>query len=128
MSTIFSKIINKEIPAEIVFESDNIFAFKDINPQAPVHILIIPKIEIPKVTDINVKEHDGLLGEMINTANKLAKDMGIAEEGFRLVFNCGNNGGQEVYHLHLHLLGGRQMKWPPGLILISYFNYIISVI
>ena len=114
MSTIFSKIINKEIPAEIVFESENILAFKDINPQAPVHILIIPKIEIPKVTDINVKEHDGLLGEMINTANKLAKENGIDESGFRLVLNCGDNGGQEVYHLHLHLLGGRQMKWPPG--------------
>ena len=114
MSTIFSKIINKEIPAEIVFESENILAFKDINPQAPVHILIIPKIEIPKVTDLNGKEHAVLLGEMINAANKLAKDMGIAEEGFRLVLNCGDNGGQEVYHLHLHLLGGRQMKWPPG--------------
>ncbi len=114
MSTIFSKIINKEIPAEIVFESENILAFKDINPQAPVHILIIPKTEIPKVTDLNGKEHASLLGEMIDTANKLAKDMGISEEGFRLVFNCGDNGGQEVYHLHLHLLGGRQMKWPPG--------------
>lgn len=114
MSTIFSKIINKEIPADIVFESDNILAFKDINPQAPVHILIIPKIEISKVTDLNGKEHASLLGEMIDVANKLAKDMGIAEDGFRLVFNCGDNGGQEVYHLHLHLLGGRQMKWPPG--------------
>ena len=114
MSTIFSKIINKEIPADVVFESDSILAFKDINPQAPVHILIIPKIEIPKVTDLNGKEHAALLGEMIDAANKLAKDMGIAEEGFRLVFNCGDNGGQEVYHLHLHLLGGRQMKWPPG--------------
>ncbi|MEE9449162.1 MAG: histidine triad nucleotide-binding protein [Ignavibacteriaceae bacterium] len=114
MSTIFSKIINKEIPAEIVFESENVLAFNDINPQAPVHILIIPKIEIPKVTDINSKEHAGLLSEMINTANKLAKEMGIDEDGFRLVFNCGNNGGQEVYHLHLHLLGGRKMKWPPG--------------
>ena len=114
MSTIFSKIINKEIPADIVFESDIILAFKDINPQAPVHILIIPKIEIPKVTDLNGKEHATLLGEMIDAANKLAKDMGIAEEGFRLVFNCGDDGGQDVYHLHLHLLGGRQMKWPPG--------------
>lgn len=114
MSTIFSKIINKEIPADVVFESENILAFKDINPQAPVHILIIPKIEIPKVTDLNGKEHAALLGEMTDVANKLAKDMGIAEEGFRLVFNCGDNGGQEVYHLHLHLLGGRQMKWPPG--------------
>ena len=114
MSTIFSKIINKEIPADIVFESDNILAFKDINPQAPVHILIIPKIEIPKVTDLNGKEHAALLGEMIDTANKLAKENGIDESGFRLVLNCGDNGGQEVYHLHLHLLGGRQMKWPPG--------------
>ena len=114
MSTIFSKIINKEIPADIVYESDNILAFKDRNPQAPVHILIIPKIEIPKLTDLNGKEHAALLGDMIDAANKLAKEMGIAEEGFRLVFNCGDKGGQEVYHLHLHLLGGRQMKWPPG--------------
>ncbi len=114
MSTIFSKIINKEIPAEIVFESENILAFKDINPQAPVHILIIPKTEIPKVTDLNGKVHASLLGEMIDAANKLAKENGIDESGFRLVLNCGDNGGQEVYHLHLHLLGGRQMKWPPG--------------
>ena len=114
MSTIFSKIIDKEIPAEIVFESENILAFKDINPQAPVHILIIPKTEIPKVTDLNGKEHASFLGEMIDAANKLAKENGIDETGFRLVFNCGDNGGQEVYHLHLHLLGGRQMKWPPG--------------
>jgi histidine triad (HIT) family protein len=114
MSTIFSKIINKEIPADIVFESENILAFKDINPQAPVHILIIPKTEIPKVTDLNGKDHASLLGEMINAANKLAKENRIDESGFRLVLNCGDNGGQEVYHLHLHLLGGRQMKWPPG--------------
>jgi histidine triad (HIT) family protein len=114
MSTIFSKIINKEIPADIVYESENVLAFKDINPQAPTHILIIPKIEIPKVTDLNGKEHAALLGEMIDTANKLSKEMNIADDGFRLVFNCGNNGGQEVYHLHMHLLGGRQMKWPPG--------------
>ena len=114
MSTIFSKIIKKEIPAEIVYESDSILAFKDINPQAPIHILIIPKKEIPKVTDLSGKEHASLLGEMIDTANQLAKDLNIARDGFRLVFNCGDNGGQEVYHLHLHLLGGRQMKWPPG--------------
>ncbi|HEY7751706.1 MAG TPA: histidine triad nucleotide-binding protein [Ignavibacteriaceae bacterium] len=114
MPTIFSKIINKEIPADIVFESEKVLAFKDIRPQAPVHILIIPKIEIPKVTDLNGREHSSLLGEMIDAANKIAKDIGIAEEGFRLVFNCGDNGGQEVYHLHLHLLGGRKMKWPPG--------------
>ena len=114
MSTIFSKIISKEIPADIVFESANVLAFKDINPKAPVHVLIIPKLEIPKVTDINGSEHATLLGEMINAANKIAKDFGIADDGFRLVFNCGDNGGQEVYHLHLHLLGGRKMSWPPG--------------
>ncbi len=114
MATIFSKIINKEIPADIVFESENVLAFKDIHPKAPVHVLIIPKIEIPKVTDINGSEHATLLGEMIDAANKIAKDLKIADDGFRLVFNCGDNGGQEVYHLHLHLLGGRKMNWPPG--------------
>jgi len=114
MPTIFSKIINKEIPADIVFETENVVAFKDINPKAPVHILIIPKIEIPKVTDIKGSEHSALLGEMIDAANSIAKNLGIAEDGFRLVFNCGDNGGQEVYHLHLHLLGGRKMNWPPG--------------
>jgi len=114
MPTIFSKIINKEIPADIVFESDNVLAFKDIKPQAPVHILIIPKIEIPRVTDIRGKEHATLLGEMIDVANKLAKDLGIDKNGFRLVVNCGNDGGQEVYHIHMHLLGGRHMHWPPG--------------
>ena len=114
MPTIFSKIINKEIPANIVFENDNVLAFRDINPQAPVHILIIPKIEIPKVTDLSGAVHASLLGEMIDAANKIAKDLNIADDGFRLVFNCGDNGGQEVYHLHLHLLGGRKMKWPPG--------------
>ena len=114
MSTIFSKIINKEIPADIVFESNNILAFKDIRPQAPVHIIIIPKTEIPKVTDIKGNEHSALLGEMFDVANKLAKDFKIANNGFRLVLNCGNDGGQEVYHLHMHLLGGRHMQWPPG--------------
>jgi len=114
MATIFSKIISKEIPADIVFESDKVLAFKDIKPQAPVHILIIPKIEIPRVTDIKGKEHAALLGEMFDAANKLANDLDISNNGFRLVFNCGNDGGQEVYHIHMHLLGGRHMQWPPG--------------
>lgn len=113
-NTIFSKIINKEIPADIVYESDSVLAFKDIRPQAPIHVLIIPKIEIPKVSDVDGKTHSILLGEMFDAANKIAKDLGISEDGFRLVFNCGRNGGQDVYHLHMHLLGGRQMKWPPG--------------
>lgn len=113
-NTIFSKIINKEIPADIVFESNSVLAFKDIRPQAPVHILIIPKIEILKVSDLKGKEHAQLLGEMFDAANKIAKDLGVSENGFRLVLNCGPNAGQEVYHLHMHLLGGRKMSWPPG--------------
>ncbi len=113
-NTIFSKIISREIPADIVFETDSILAFKDINPQAPVHILIIPKVEIPKVTDISGNEHAQLLGDLFDAANHLAKEMKVDQDGFRLVLNCGGNGGQEVYHLHMHLLGGRQMKWPPG--------------
>ena len=112
--TIFSKIISKEVKADIVFENETVMAFKDINPQAPVHILIVPKIEIPKVTDLNGMEHAQLLGEMFDVANKLARENKIDEEGFRLVMNCGQKGGQEVYHLHIHLLGGRQMRWPPG--------------
>ena len=115
MATIFSKIINKEIPAEIVYETDTVLAFKDIDPKAPVHILIIPKkAEIPKVTDIDGKKHAELLGEMFDAANKIARDNGIDGDGFRLVINCGSNAGQAVYHLHMHLLGGRVMKWPPG--------------
>jgi histidine triad (HIT) family protein len=114
MSTIFSKIVNKEIKADIVYETETVLAFNDINPQAPVHVLIIPKIEIPKVTDLKGSEHAALLGEMIDAANKVAKDLEIDKDGFRLVMNCGDNGGQDVYHLHLHLLGGRKMQWPPG--------------
>ncbi len=112
--TIFSKIIRKEIPADIVYESDNVLAFRDINPQAPTHILIIPKTEIQTIREIMGVEHASLLGEMFDTANKIAKDDGISEDGFRLVFNCGDNGGQEVNHIHMHLLGGRKMQWPPG--------------
>jgi len=114
MSTIFQKIIDKEIPADIVYENDQILAFRDINPQAPTHILIIPKIEIPKVTDIHGKEHGELLGLMFDAANEIARNEGIDQEGFRLVFNCGPKGGQEVYHIHMHLMGGRQMTWPAG--------------
>ncbi len=114
MATIFSKIINKEIPADIVYEDENVLAFKDIKPQAPVHVLIIPKIEIPKISDFKIDAHSKLLAQMVDAANKIAKDMKISDDGYRLVFNCGPNGGQEVYHLHLHLLGGRKMNWPPG--------------
>ncbi len=112
-NNIFSKIITKEIKADIVFESDNILAFRDINPQAPVHIIIIPKEEIPGINNFDSKKHSELLGEMIDAANKLAKDLKI-DDGFRLVINSGEKGGQTVFHLHIHLLGGRQMHWPPG--------------
>ncbi|MGA7837543.1 MAG: histidine triad nucleotide-binding protein [Ignavibacteriaceae bacterium] len=112
--TIFSKIISKEIPADILYESETVMAFRDIKPQAPVHVLIIPKEEISAVSELKRFEHAGLLGEMFDAANIIAKKMALDKEGFRLVFNNGRNGGQEVNHLHMHLLGGRQMKWPPG--------------
>jgi len=112
--TIFSKIIRKEIPAAIVYESDTVLAFKDINPQAPVHILIIPKEPIAYTTELDGKKHAALLCELFDAANKLAKENNIDKSGFRLVINCGDDGGQEVPHLHMHLLGGRHMKWPPG--------------
>ena len=112
-NTIFSKIINKEIKADIVFESDKVIAIKDINPQAPIHIIIIPKEEIPRINNFDKEKHSELLGEMIDAANKIAKDLKI-DDGFRLVINSGEKGGQTVFHLHMHLLGGRQMKWPPG--------------
>ncbi len=112
--TIFSKIVRKEITADIVFENDFVLAFKDINPKAPVHILIIPKVEIATVTDLNGKDHAEILGQLFDAANSIAKIMKIEADGFRLVINCGKNGGQEVNHLHMHLLGGRKMTWPPG--------------
>jgi histidine triad (HIT) family protein len=112
--TIFSKIIRKEIPANIVFENDKVLAFKDINPQAPVHILIIPKADIPSIRELDGKKHGELLGDLIDAANSIAKQFNISEDGFRIVLNSGADAGQEVYHLHMHLLGGRKMNWPPG--------------
>ena len=111
--TIFGKIIKKEIPAEIVYEDDEVLAFKDIAPQAPVHILIIPKKEIPTSNDI-ADEDAPLIGKLFVVAKKLARDFGIADSGYRLVINCNKDAGQAVYHLHLHLLGGRKFAWPPG--------------
>ena len=110
---IFSKIINREIPADIVFENDRVLAFRDINPQAPVHVLVIPKKVIPTVNDIRSEDRE-LVGELFTIAAQIAAEEGIAESGYRTVFNCNGDGGQEVYHLHLHLLGGRAMQWPPG--------------
>ncbi|MFQ6676703.1 MAG: histidine triad nucleotide-binding protein [Fidelibacterota bacterium] len=110
---LFCKIIAGEIPSDKVFETDRIFAFRDINPAAPTHILIIPKEHIATTNDLD-ESHKSILGEIMLTAKRLAEEEGIAEPGYRTVFNCNNDGGQAVYHIHLHLLGGRQMGWPPG--------------
>jgi histidine triad (HIT) family protein len=107
--TIFSKIIKREIPADIVYEDGEILAFRDINPQAPVHVLVIPKEEIATVNDIRPEQAE-LVGRMVLAAQKIAADEGIAEDGYRLVINCNRHGCQEVFHLHLHLVGGRQLR------------------
>lgn len=108
--TIFTKIIKREIPADIVFENDDVLAFKDINPLTPVHILIIPKKQIPTIND--VEEGDAMLmGKIILAAREIAKAQRIAEDGYRLVFNCNENGGQTVFHIHCHLIGGKKLKW-----------------
>jgi histidine triad (HIT) family protein len=107
--TVFNKIIRHELPADIVYEDDEIIAFRDINPQAPVHVLIVPRTEIATVNDI-LPEQAELIGKMVLTAQRIAAEEGIAEDGFRLVINCNRHGCQEVYHLHLHLIGGRQLR------------------
>ena len=113
MITIFSKIINKEIHADILFENDKILAFRDISPQAPVHFLVIPKKEIRTINDVN-EEDKSLIGELFMVAKEIAKKEGISEKGYRTIFNCNEHGGQTVYNIHLHVLGGRQLEWPPG--------------
>lgn len=108
MTTIFSKIIQGEIPADIVFQDDLVTAFRDINPAAPTHILIIPNKEIPTVNDLTAADEQ-VAGRLLLTAAKLAAEEGIAESGYRLIINCNEHGGQEVFHLHLHLIGGRPL-------------------
>lgn len=108
MSTIFSKIIAKEIPADIVYEDELVLAFRDIAPQAPVHILIIPKKEIPTANDVEAAD-EAVLGRLFTVAARIASDEGIAKDGYRLIVNCNEDGGQEVFHLHMHLLGGRSL-------------------
>jgi histidine triad (HIT) family protein len=110
--TIFEKIIARQIPAEIVFENDNVLAFRDVNPQAPVHLLIVPKRVIPRLADATEKDRE-LLGELLLTAGELAKKLQL-RSGFRVVINSGPDAGESVPHLHVHLLGQRQMSWPPG--------------
>ena len=111
--TIFDKIISRDMPAEIIYEDDNYLAFNDINPQAPIHILIIPKKRIPTINDIQLNDSD-LIAGLFFTAKNIAIKKGIDQDGYRLVLNCNENGGQSVYHIHLHLIGGRKLSWPPG--------------
>jgi len=110
--TLFTKIIDREIPADIVYEDDLCLAFRDINPKAPMHILVIPKKVIPKLTDAEAGD-EPLLGHLLTTAAKLAQDEGYGD-AFRTVINNGEAVGQSVFHLHLHILGGRDFMWPPG--------------
>ncbi len=111
--SIFTKIIKREIPAKIEYEDDDIIAFKDIDPKAPFHTLIIPKKQIPTINNLEIEDCE-LMGKMFLVAKKLAKDYGISEKGYRLVFNCNEEAGQTVFHIHCHLIGGRPLNWPPG--------------
>ena len=113
MNCLFCKIIAKEIPSKIVYEDEHVLAFEDLTPQAPVHILIVPKKHISTSLDIQEEDNE-LIGRMYRAANAIAEEKGIAERGFRTVMNCNREAGQTVFHIHLHLLGGRPMHWPPG--------------
>ncbi|HEY9735916.1 MAG TPA: histidine triad nucleotide-binding protein [Trichocoleus sp.] len=111
--TIFGKIIRREIPANIVYEDDLCLAFTDVNPQAPTHILVIPKKPIPKLSEAEPADKE-LLGHLLLTVKEVAQQAGLQEGGYRVVINTGNDGGQTVFHLHIHILGGRPLGWPPG--------------
>ena len=113
MNCLFCKIIQNKIPSKRVYEDESILAFEDVSPQAPLHILIIPKKHIPTSLEIEEKDNE-LIGRMFQVANRIAKERSLAERGFRVVMNCNSEAGQTVFHLHLHLLAGRAMHWPPG--------------
>jgi len=110
---VFCKIVAGEIPAKVVFEDEAVLAFEDLNPQAPVHVLLIPKKHIATLNDLTAEDAP-VIGRMARTAAQIARDRGFAENGYRTVLNCNEYGGQSVYHIHMHLLGGRVMSWPPG--------------
>jgi histidine triad (HIT) family protein len=110
MNCIFCKIVNKEIPKEMIHEDDNIVAFEDIEPKAPVHLLILPKKHIPSIDHLELKDRE-LIGELFLVAKKIAREKGIAETGYRLIFNVGKDAGQTIDHLHLHLMGGEKLPW-----------------
>lgn len=113
MDCLFCKMATGQIKPDVVYEDDQVLAFRDIAPQAPVHVLLIPKRHIVSLDDLG-DDDAALAGHLLLTARRLARELGIAGDGFRLVNNCNRNGGQTVYHLHFHLLGGRRMSWPPG--------------
>jgi len=113
MDCIFCKIANQQIPAKVAFENERVIAFHDLFPQAPTHVLVIPKTHYSTLNDVPASE-SALLGELVSTATGIAKELGLAENGYRVVMNCNQDGGQSVYHIHLHLLAGRQLAWPPG--------------
>lgn len=110
---LFLKIIDREIPADIIYEDDTVLAFRDINPQAPLHVLVIPKKHLRTLNDVR-DEDEETLGRLLNVARKIAREEGVAEDGYRVVMNCNEGAGQTVFHIHLHLMGGRQFSWPPG--------------
>ncbi len=110
---LFCKVFRKEMDSKEVFRDEEVLAFEDIRPVAPVHVLVIPKEHIPSVRDLNA-QHAGLLFRMIDVANRIAEERKINKDGYRLTINCGPQAGQSVYHFHLHLMGGRMMGWPPG--------------
>ncbi|MEW7978899.1 MAG: histidine triad nucleotide-binding protein [gamma proteobacterium symbiont of Phacoides pectinatus] len=110
---LFCKMAHGEITPDVVYEDDTVLGFRDINPQAPVHVLLIPKRHISTLNDLEAEDGE-LIGRLYLAAKRVAAQEGVAEGGYRTLFNCNGDGGQEVFHLHLHLLGGRQMRWPPG--------------
>ena len=110
---LFCKIVDGDIPADIVYESDTAIGFRDINPQAPIHMVVIPRQHIATINDIE-PAHEALVGSLFSAARQIAADEGLSEDGYRAVMNCNAAAGQTVFHIHLHVLGGRQMRWPPG--------------
>lgn len=113
MSCLFCQIVEKKAPARIAYEDDQVVAFHDIRPQAPVHVLVVPRKHVTSLMDMTPGD-DALVGGMVRRARELARELGLGERGFRLVFNTGNDAGYSVYHIHLHLVGGRRLGWPPG--------------
>lgn len=111
MSCVFCRIVNKELPSKVVYEDDLVLAFEDIAPQAPIHILVVPKKHYSTILDVDDKS---LIGHIFYVIKEIAKQKEVSQRGFRVVVNCNSDGGQTVYHLHFHLLAGRQMLWPPG--------------